>query len=39
MLHLCVAAFDKDAAIAFTLRLDVKHHKSAETDILGWLMY
>ena len=39
LIHLRVAALDKDAAIAFALRLDANHHKSAETDILDWLMY
>jgi len=39
MLHLCVAAFDKDAAIAFTLRLEMKHHSNADADIMNGLMY
>ncbi len=39
ILHLCVAVLDKDAAIAFTLRLDMKHHSNADTDTLNWLMY
>jgi len=39
MIRLCVAALDKDAAIAFALRLDENHHRDAETDTLSWLMY
>jgi len=38
ILHFCVATFDKDAAIAFTLHLDMKHHNNADTDILNGLM-
>ena len=39
MLRLRVAAFDKDAAIAFTLRLDAKHHRNAEPDRMSWIEY
>jgi len=31
LLHLFVEVLDKDAAIACTLRLDVKQHRSAES--------
>jgi len=34
-----VAVLDKDAAIAFTLRLDAKHHRNAESINLTWSVY
>ncbi len=39
MLRLRVAVFDKDAAIAYTLRLDAKHHRNAEPDRMNWAEY
>jgi len=39
MLRLGVAVLDKDAAIAFTLRLDAKHHRNAESVKMMWTVY
>jgi hypothetical protein len=39
VLRLHVPVFDKDAAIAFALRLELEHHNNAETGTLNWLMY
>ena len=39
MPRLGVAVLDKDAAITFALRLDAQHHRNAEPDIMGWIVY
>jgi len=39
MLRLCIVALTKGSAIGYTLRLDAKHHRSAELANLMWSVY
>lgn len=39
VLRLGVVALAKDAAIGFTLRLDAKHHRTAESVNIIWSVY
>ena len=39
MLRLFVAILAKGTTISFVLRLDAKHHRNADTDIINGLMY